>query len=1083
MADAINDDEFLKEKAVSDQDFMNEKPAQQPVDITDPVNEAIAQRSGAGKVLSVAQGNWFTRPFQAAGIAIKSAVMDGGRPGLSDESIKNLQDLGILDDYKSQYGMGRKLVTGAVLLPGAAVLDSAMRAVNAGLTGAAALAGGFINEAEGTLGQGRESPEKVAREAAEYTSNPAILGEMSMLHVSTGVTETGAAAERAAPTMKDALAMPVKTVEGAAALEAPMLKPPVKNDMIDAKSGNLNLDYIKEDANAKELLANTAQAYADENGVVISHAKTIEQSQEYLDNAMKETGNGIPEDLSEYMHGDPVNRPMLYTARQLTVQSTRDAIAAVQKAVQSGTPADAQAAMDADDNLMAMTGIRLESHKIPVGDGTGATNAAGDADIEAAAEKLAGMTQEERIRIMSTFDSPEAIARFARDIKKPTWGEMGLFYVINNYLSGPITHTAYAASWAVQSVIRAGLETPVAATVGRIQGMLGKTLKPEEVLSLQNERQSIADRFALADKDPAQRLKARESVKMTARVKEIDTTLSHGITVMPGEAAARFYGIGQGAVDSIRAAGRALRTGQIQMLPGEAAAAKQAAKEAADAAIQEGKSAAEAQKAGEAAYNKAAVYSNNPIVDRASFMREGPAKKLVEAAGITVGVPTRVIAGIHSLQKFSGYSESMNALAYRKAVSEGLTDSADIGARIAQLKNDMPPDMIKQAAEEAKYAALMGKPGKLGQNIENLAHTNAFTRLVVPFSRVVTNLGNQKFLERTPLGFLWKDVRDDLMGENGNAAQANAIAKMTTGSTLMMGGAWLAAQGINNGQGSDKPNEKAFEYLSGKPPYTVRIGNWNVAHRMFGVAAGSLSLGADLHDIFKNWQVNDEDAWGIIGSTIHVLGNDMLQENALKGAADLYDAIRTHRDDEAKRYVLNAVGAAVTPYSVGMNQTTRMIDPLMRSTIGNDFWDRFKKQEMAHLPFTSDSLYPQVDIFGRPMQRGGDYQAAMQDPVMQNLDRLGVYPPKVPAAFGKTKLTDQQYFDYATKAGALFYHQAQQLVAQPQWANLDPKTQFEMLHQAQKDARADARGYMCMAYPDISKSCARYISDLSDNQE
>ena len=37
------------------------------------------------------------------------------------------------------------------------------------------------------------------------------------------------------------------------------------------------------------------------------------------------------------------------------------------------------------------------------------------------------------------------------------------------------------------------------------------------------------------------------------------------------------------------------------MLPGEMAAAKQAAKEAADAAITEGKSAAEAQKAGEAA--------------------------------------------------------------------------------------------------------------------------------------------------------------------------------------------------------------------------------------------------------------------------------------------------------------------------------------------------------------------------------------------------------------------------------------------------------------------------------------------------
>lgn len=1044
-------------------------------DEPDPVNDAVFKQSTANNVLESAQGNWFTRPFSAAGTAIKSAFTDGGNLGLSADSIKKLQDAGVLEDYKSNYLSLRKTITGAVLIPAAGAADAVMRTFNAGVTGVAALAGGEVNEAEGAAGVGRENPEAVARDAQDFTN---------FLYMTSGMTEFGAPVMRAAPTLTEVATAPklLEKVETEAVppleMQPPALKVPIKNPMIDEKSGNLNLNYIKADDDAKSMLARTAQAYSDENGITITHAQTVEESQKVLDDALAETGNGVPESLANYMRGDPVNRPLLYSARQLTVQATADAIKAVQAAVRTGDPADVTAALAADDRMMAMTGIRhevsaeagrvLESHKIPVGEE--------GADLEAASEKLAGMTQEERVRIMSTFDSPEAIAKFARDIKKPTWGEMGIFYVINNYLSGPITHAAYTASWAVQTVLRAGLETPIASAVGRIQRAAGKTLEPAEIGALQTEREGIVSRLAEADSTQGRKLSASDSAAMTARLKAVNTKLANGVTVMPGEAAARFYGIGEGALDSLRAAGRSLKTGNIQMLPGEMAAAKQAAKEAADAAIGEGKSAQEAQKAGEAAYNKAAIYSNNPILDRANLIQNPAARALAKTAGIIIGVPTRVISGIHSLQKFSGYAESSNALAYRQAASEGLTDTA-MGARIAQIKANMSPEMIKQAADEAKYAALMGKPGKFGQAVENLAHVNGWTRMVVPFSRVVTNLANQKFLERTPLGVLSEKVRGDLLGANGNATQANAIGKMLTGSTLLVAGAWLRAQGINNGQAPDDPNQRARAYLAGTPPYTVRIGDMNIPHRFFGVPGGSLSLGADVHDIFQTAR-GDDDAWAVMGNAFHVLGNDMLQENALKGAADLYDAIRNRDQNAAKVYMLNALTAAATPYSVGMSQTTRMLDPVMRSTMGNDFWDRFKKTEEAHIPWESDSLLPQVDIFGRPMQRGGDYQAMLKDPVMQTLMKLDIYPAKASARILNVKLNDQQYFDYATKAGALFYHNTEALINDPNWPKYDVATQADMIHKAQKESRSDARAYMCMAYPTISKSCAKYNNDL-----
>lgn len=1051
-------------------------------DPSDPVNQQIFQQSGAGKILNAAQGNAITRSLKDMSAAVGSALTDGGRLGLSDDSIKSLQDLGVLPDLAKRMSTMRETLTAAVLMPAAAAADAVTRTLNAGVTGAIALVQGATGEVthivdpQGSQGQGMNPVGE-----AQFTADN-LYAISGMSEFGTPITLEG----RAKQTMGEALSAPPLAEKATSVVEnkPPVFTTPVKSPLIDEASGNLNLKYINESEDVKSMLGQTAQAYADESGVVITHAQTIEESQKFLDDAMTETGNGVPESLANYMRGDPVNRPLLYAARQLTIQSTRDALEAVQQAVRTGAPTDASAAMSADERMMEMTGIRhevtaeagrtLNSAAIPLGEQ--------DENLAQLAEKLSGMTQEDRIRLMSTFDSPDAIARFVRDVKKPSWGDMGIFYIINNYLSGPITHLAYTASWAAQTVIRAGIETPTASMVGRVQKAVGDTLEPLTIKALQDERETLTRRLAEADSTQGRPLKAADAAAMEKRVKEISTKLNNSVTVMPGEAAARFYGIKEGAMDSIRAAGRALKTGNIQMLPGEMAAAKTAAKEATDAAIKDGKSAAEAQKAGEAAYNKNAIYSSNPIIDRATLMKSGVAKDMATRAGLVIGIPTRVIAAVHSFQKFSGYAESSNALAYRQAISEGLKTSDEIGARIAQIKSNMPPEMIKQAADEAKYAALMGKPGALGQALENFAHVNNWTRMVVPFSRVVTNLTTQKVLERTPVGLLSPKVLSDIAGKNGNAAQANSIAKMVAGSTLLAAGAGLAAEGINNGDIPDVPGKnpadvRARAYLAGTPPYTIRIGDWNVPHRFFGVAAGSLSLGADVHSIFQTAR-SDDDAWAVMGNSIHVLGNDMLQENALKGAADLYDAIRDRDGNKAKVYVLNAVAAAATPYSVGMSQITRAIDPIMRSTMGSDFWDRFKKTEESHIPWESSSLLPQVDIFGRPMQRGGDYQGMLNDPVMQALQKLDIYPAKAATKIMNVKLNDQQYFDYATKAGALFYHGAEQMVSDPSWPSYDAKKQADLLHQVQTEARAGARQYMCIAYPDVSKSCAKYNTDL-----
>ena len=107
----------------------------------------------------------------------------------------------------------------------------------------------------------------------------------------------------------------------------------------------------------------------------------------------------------------------------------------------------------------------------------------------------------------------------------------------------------------------------------------------------------------------------------------------------------------------------------------------------------------------------------------------------------------------------------------------------------------------------------------------------------------------------------------------------------------------------------------------------------------------------------------------------------------------------------------------------------------------------------------------------------------LKDPVMQALTKLDIYPAKVSTRVLNVKLNDQQYFDYATKAGSLFYHNTEALINDPNWPKYDLATQADLIHKAQKEARTDARTYMCMAYPGISKSCAKYNTDLIKDDE
>ena len=1054
--------------------------------------------------------------------------------GLSPDTEQHLRDIGVFDDYKNGQASFIKQFNEAVIRPAAVVGDTMMRALNAALVLPVGAAGAAM-DAAGVGGESAETNAYHAQDFADYVYMTAGMSPEGLAIAKT--TAEGKVVPSMPPSAEIKLVVTPKPWQadmGATAEEAPAaaqtaapitnlpaIKPgekappsasnlpinpsdpiPHESPIVDG-TGNLNLDFIRADQNVKDAMGKVAEAYDAKYGTSIPHAETEESARAFMDEATTQVTNGIPDSLGNFAKGDAVSRDLLWTARQMSVQLSTDFGRLSKTAAATGAPEDMQAAKDAFTRMVQMVGpIRheitaeagriLESMKIPVGDQLPAVDGA-PVITEDAAQKLIGMNPEDAIRIASTFDTPQSVAKFAQDVQKPSFADMGLYYVFNNYLSGPVTHMAYTASWAVQTIIRAGIETPIASAIGKIQDLAGKTVQPEELNALHAERISIADRLAEADSVQGRKLTAVDRAPLEARMQEIQDRLKNGTTVMPAESAARFYGIREGALDSIRAMGRALKTGNVQMLPGEMKDAEAAQKAAEDAALAKGYKPEDAKLAGQAAYNDKAMNFGNPIVEYGKMMKNPAGSATVQALGQVIGIPMRVIAGLHSLQKFSGYAESMNALAYRQAASEGLegtlTGADALGQRIAMIKNNPSPELMKQAADEAKYAALMGQSGRVGKNFQTLANSNSWTRMVVPFSKVVTNLTAQKVLERTPVGLLSPVVMGRIMGNEGAAAQATQTAKMLTGSTLLLGGAGLAAQGINNGWGSDDPKERSFDYLSGKPPYSVQIGDMVLPHRFFGVAGGSLSLGADLHDISQVLSDNDTH-WNhwmtAMGVSVHYIGRDLLSENALTGPAELYNAIND-KENAAKHYVPNAIASALVPFSSFQSQTNRFIDPIMRQSMDDDSYQSIAKTIESRMLFMSKGLLPKVDIFGNPMSRDSDPSWAEKDPVMQALRHLDIYPAPVQPKWGKVDLDDKQFADYATIAGKSFYNQLLPTVSNPNWVRLPPQAQANIIQSAIKASRAQARGTMALLYPELPKDNAQAYQDLlhqydEDNQ-
>ncbi len=506
-----------------------------------------------------------------------------------------------------------------------------------------------------------------------------------------------------------------------------------------------------------------------------------------------------------------------------------------------------------------------------------------------------------------------------------------------------------------------------------------------------------------------------------------------------GEAHSRVFGIVDGFPDALVAGWKALKSGVTEVLPGE-----------------------------------------NPATARMASMGLLPKRVpdpilmgIKVPLGTLINLPSRGVTAIHSYTRAYGFSETTSALAWRQAASEGLTGN-EFYVRLNQLKENPTAEMNAMASGEATVAAMMGAGGPISHAISQLVNTRFHGvpagKFLLPFVHVGANVVSEGLLQRTPIGiFVDSTVRANLAGRNGGAARDIQIAKIALGSALSATVMSLALQGTITGAAPSEGGHRAV-WLKQHPENSIRVGDFWYSYGRLGSLGLIMASVADLMQIIHGVG-EGEHSKNMVGAIILAASHAVLDETWMRGAKDVVEALADHTGNAGQRFVQNFVSSLSVPYSVGLGQIDRQIDPYSRQA--HSIWQAM----VGKIPFASESLLPRIDIFGQPIANrpaagvpglSAIYkQAANTDATVDALARLRIFPAMPGKKLNGIELTEAEYQDLSIHRGTLMKSLMDNAVMTPGFNILLPGMQFKMLHDAQTAATRSAHQYMLLRYPHL----------------
>lgn len=425
-------------------------------------------------------------------------------------------------------------------------------------------------------------------------------------------------------------------------------------------------------------------------------------------------------------------------------------------------------------------------------------------------------------------------------------------------------------------------------------------------------------------------------------------------SVQPGEAAAQYYGLTQGAADMFRYYGKLVRS---RILGG----AEEASKVALENPIYE----TGLKEAGKLDLPPA-ISSEALKIDPENWLG-----KAADAAGSVYGVTSKALTAEDNFFKVLAYRMETHAQAFRQSMQElhrgdatiaGDTASEqteDVGGRVAARMAELianPPENIRLAsADQALYQTFNEAPGWFGQMLLKAKRNSLFAHILVPFARTTANLQRAAF-ERTPLAPMVGQWRADIAA--GGARRDLALARWTLGTAATAALVDATSSGLITGKGPADPGTRAALTREGWSPYSIKVGDRWLAYNGISPIGDIIGMAADIAETGQHGEeqyVEGKEMQKLSASAVAAIAGNIMNKSYLSGLADVIDAIHDPNGPGATQWLNNMAGSTIPS---GIAAATRAIDPNIHAV--NTMTDAIR----ARIPFLSESLPVRHDLWG-----------------------------------------------------------------------------------------------------------------------
>tara|TARA_R110000822_G_scaffold173299_2_gene312904 strand:+ start:1846 stop:5310 length:3465 start_codon:yes stop_codon:yes gene_type:complete len=397
-------------------------------------------------------------------------------------------------------------------------------------------------------------------------------------------------------------------------------------------------------------------------------------------------------------------------------------------------------------------------------------------------------------------------------------------------------------------------------------------------------------------------------------------------SVQLGEATAQFFGMMQGMKDAIRYSAKSFKTGESGYglgkvdIPNQGAISSEAFNIASDTWV----------------------------------------GRTVDVMGTAARLPFRSLTAADEFFKTIGYRMELNALALRQAngeVNSGAIPADQLKARIVEILEAPPESLRMSAVDQATYQTFTNTPGQLAQNISKTVNQYPALRVILPFVRTPANIMSYTF-QRTPLAPLMSGVRADIAA--GGSRRDLAMARMATGTTIMMVTADSAMNGDITGNGPSNFAERQALMRTGWQPYSVKVDGRYYAYNRMDPIGMTMGLSADMVEILANDDYGSDKEKTMEEAAVALsmsIANNVMSKTYLSGVSDFFEAMAD--PDRRAQGFFQRLGGSVVP--TGVAEVARFKDPYMREA--NNMLDAIRRRT----PGLSDMLPPRRDLWGEPI--------------------------------------------------------------------------------------------------------------------